>query len=100
MPRLKGSITIKYFDNITKVSTIVERFVALQLQAQTRPKRGHKLSAILDDIIKGSHGDHDIHYHNPSVGLATKARGCKVVGQEEAQESCHMLPGVQESVRE
>jgi hypothetical protein len=24
-------------------------------------------------------------YHNPSLGLATKARGCKVVGQEEAE---------------
>jgi hypothetical protein len=31
--------------------------------------------------------------HNPSLGLATKARGCKVVDQEGS-------PGVQKSVRE
>jgi hypothetical protein len=33
---------------------------------------------------------------NPSFGLATKAkRGCRVAGQEEAQESHHIFPGVQ-----
>jgi hypothetical protein len=35
----------------------------------------------------------DIYYHNPSLGLATKARACKVAGQEGS-------PGVKESVRE
>jgi hypothetical protein len=39
-------------------------------------------------------------YRNPSLGLATKARGCKVVGQKGSRESCHMLSGVQESMRE
>jgi len=52
---------------------------------------------------------HDVMYcvpsiqfcRNPSLGLATKAkRGYKVAGQEEARESHHILPGVQESVRE
>jgi hypothetical protein len=37
---------------------------------------------------------------NPSLELVIKAGGCKVAGQEEAWESCHMFPGVQESVRE
>jgi hypothetical protein len=38
---------------------------------------------------------------NPSLGLTTKAKGaCKVVGQEEVQESHRMLPGMWESVRE
>ncbi len=38
--------------------------------------------------------------HNLSFGLATKARVYKGAGQEWAQESHFMLPGVQESVRE
>jgi hypothetical protein len=33
--------------------------------------------------------------HNPSLGLATKAKACKVVAKREAQESPHMLLGVQ-----
>jgi hypothetical protein len=33
---------------------------------------------------------------NPSFGLATKAKGCKGAGQEEARESHQRLPGVQE----
>jgi hypothetical protein len=37
---------------------------------------------------------------NPDLGLATKARGCKVVGQKEARESHLMSPRVQKSVRE
>jgi len=37
---------------------------------------------------------------NPSLGLATKARACKVASQEGSQRSHLMLPGVQESVRE
>jgi hypothetical protein len=32
---------------------------------------------------------------NPSLGLATKVRGCKVVGQEGDPRAPHMLPGVQ-----
>jgi hypothetical protein len=32
---------------------------------------------------------------NPSFGLATKARGCKGAGQEQARESHHRVPGVQ-----
>jgi hypothetical protein len=32
---------------------------------------------------------------NPSLGLATKARGCKVMGQEGDLGALHMLPGVQ-----
>jgi hypothetical protein len=41
--------------------------------------------------------DMEIHQmcHNLSLGLASKARGCKVVGQEGDQESLHMLPGAQ-----
>jgi hypothetical protein len=31
---------------------------------------------------------------NPSLGLTTKARGCKVVAQEGDQKSLHMLPGM------
>jgi hypothetical protein len=31
---------------------------------------------------------------NLSLGLATKARACKVAGQEWAQESHFMIPGV------
>jgi hypothetical protein len=38
--------------------------------------------------------------HNPSLGLMTKARACKVARQEWAQESHFMIPGVQKSVRE
>jgi len=38
--------------------------------------------------------------HNPSLGLATKARVCKGASQEGARESHFMLLGVQESVRE
>jgi len=38
--------------------------------------------------------------HDPSLGIATKARACKGAGQKEAQESHLMLLGVQESVRE
>jgi hypothetical protein len=37
---------------------------------------------------------------NLSLGLATKARACKVAGQERSRGSHLMLPGVQESVRE
>jgi hypothetical protein len=33
--------------------------------------------------------------HNPSLRLATKAKACKVTGQEGARESPHMLVGVQ-----
>jgi len=61
---------------------------------------------------------HKLTCHNPSFGLATKAKGvarlqakrkearesrqrhCKSAGQEEARESHHILPGVQESARE
>ncbi len=32
---------------------------------------------------------------NPSLGLATKARGCKVEGQVGDPGAFHMLPGVQ-----
>jgi hypothetical protein len=38
--------------------------------------------------------------HNLNLGLATKVRACKGVGQEWAQESHFMLLGVQEKVRE
>jgi hypothetical protein len=38
--------------------------------------------------------------HNPNLGLTTKARAYKGVGQEWAHESHFMLPGMQESVRE
>jgi hypothetical protein len=48
--------------------------------------------------------------HNPSFGLATKAKGvarlrakrkeARELRQEEAQESHHILPGMLESVRE
>jgi hypothetical protein len=37
---------------------------------------------------------------NPNLGLVTKARACKSVGQEGAQEAHFMLPRVQKSVRE
>jgi hypothetical protein len=37
---------------------------------------------------------------NLSFGLATKVRACKGVGQERAQESHFMFPGVQENVKE
>jgi hypothetical protein len=37
---------------------------------------------------------------NPSLGLATKARACKVVGQKWARESHFLIPGMQKSVRE
>jgi hypothetical protein len=37
---------------------------------------------------------------NPNLRLATKARVCKGVGQDWAQESHIMFPGVQESVKE
>jgi hypothetical protein len=37
---------------------------------------------------------------NPNLGLVTKARACKGVGQEWAQELHFMFQGVQESVRE
>jgi hypothetical protein len=33
--------------------------------------------------------------HNPSLGLATKARGCKVAGQVGDPGALHMFPGVQ-----
>ncbi len=39
-------------------------------------------------------------YRNLSLGLATKVKACKGVGQEWARESHFMLLGVQESVRE
>jgi hypothetical protein len=32
---------------------------------------------------------------NPSLGLATKARGCKVAGQEGDSGALHTLPGVE-----
>ncbi len=32
---------------------------------------------------------------NPSLGLATKARGCKVAGQKGDSGACHMPPGMQ-----
>ncbi len=32
---------------------------------------------------------------NPNLGLATKARGCKVAGQKGDPGACHMPPGVQ-----
>jgi hypothetical protein len=35
------------------------------------------------------------HCRNPSLGLATKARGCKVAGQVGDPGAFHMLPGVQ-----
>jgi hypothetical protein len=35
----------------------------------------------------------DFNCHNPNLGLATKAKACKVAGQEES-------PGMKESVRE
>jgi hypothetical protein len=38
--------------------------------------------------------------HNPNLGLVTKAKACKGVGQEWARESHFMLPRVQESGRE
>ncbi len=37
---------------------------------------------------------------NVCVGLSTKVRACEGVGQERAQESHFMLPGVQKNVRE
>ncbi len=33
--------------------------------------------------------------HNPNLGLVTKARACKDASQEEARESCLILPRVQ-----
>jgi hypothetical protein len=39
-------------------------------------------------------------YHNPSLGLATKARVCKSASQNWARESHFILSGVQKSVRE
>jgi hypothetical protein len=38
--------------------------------------------------------------HNLNLGLATKARVCKVVGQEGSRESHNIFPGVWECVRE
>jgi hypothetical protein len=38
--------------------------------------------------------------HNPSLGLATKAKACEGVGQKRARESHFMLPRMQENVRE
>jgi hypothetical protein len=43
----------------------------------------------------GSVIDHDVQCHNPSLGLATKARGCKVAGQVGDPGALHMLPRVQ-----
>jgi hypothetical protein len=40
------------------------------------------------------------HYHNPSLGLTTKARACKVACQKEAQESHFMILGMQKIVKE
>jgi hypothetical protein len=40
------------------------------------------------------------HCHNPSLGLTTKARACKVACQKEAQESHFMLLGMQKIVKE
>ncbi len=39
-------------------------------------------------------------YHNPSLGLVTKAKVCKVAGQEGSRESHNILPGVWKGVRE
>jgi hypothetical protein len=36
-----------------------------------------------------------INYRDPSLGLATKARGCKVASQVGNPGALHMLPGVQ-----
>ncbi len=38
---------------------------------------------------------HGYNYRNPSLGLATKARGCKVAGQVGDPGALHMLLGVQ-----
>jgi hypothetical protein len=37
---------------------------------------------------------------NLSLGLTTKVRACKSVGQKEARESHFMIPGVQKNVKE
>jgi hypothetical protein len=41
-----------------------------------------------------------MNYRNSNLGLATKTRVCKGVGQEWARESHFMLPKVQKNVRE
>jgi hypothetical protein len=40
------------------------------------------------------------HYRNPSLGFTTKARVCKVAGQERSRESHNVLPGMWEGARE
>jgi hypothetical protein len=44
-------------------------------------------------VWKGPGEPHDC--HNPSFGLATKARGCKVASQVGDPGALHILPGVQ-----
>jgi hypothetical protein len=39
-------------------------------------------------------------YYNPSLGLATKARGCKVAGQKKDPGITSHAPGSAKSVRE
>jgi len=53
---------------------------------------------VLENDIIYLHGY--IKCRNLNLGLTTKARSCKVVGQEEVRESCRMFSEVQESVRE
>jgi hypothetical protein len=43
---------------------------------------------------------HHVKCHNPNLGLATKARACKVLGQEGGPEITSHAPGSAKSVRE
>jgi hypothetical protein len=57
-------------------------------------------NVVIIDLIWDTVVSNVINCHNLSLGLATKARVCKSVGQDWAQESHFMLPWVQKSVRE
>jgi hypothetical protein len=57
------------------------------------PKVGMTISFVDGEWVEIFETTRNVNYRNPSLGLVTKARGCKVAGQEGS-------PRVQESVKE
>jgi hypothetical protein len=60
----------------------------------------HHLALTILHNINGIEHVHNMDCYNPSLGLTTKARGYKVVGQEEDPEVTSLAPGSAKGVRE
>ncbi len=59
-----------------------------------------ELNILQESTMTSSFANYSYECYNPSLGLATKARGCKVAGQEGEPRVTSHAPGSAKSVRE